>query len=206
MVLLAVLQWPIQAAARSHFERALPEIKFPKGSKDRLIKVNMMAERTYRFLLYLSFTILGLLIGNQGKFLHRYIFGNESDPQYFTNYPCQVLPRYMDDFHIIKFSYHVYEILNASLFHRDRRDFSEFLLHHIVTITMVGYAYATNVIPIGGPIMLVMDASDVFVAAFKLTVDAYDKWIFPVFLSMVFTWVYFRIWFFPVYLITEIWT
>jgi hypothetical protein len=71
---------------------------------------------------------------------------------------------------------------------------------------MVGYSYATNVIPIGGPIMLVMDASDVLVAVFKLTVDAYDKWQLPVFLSMIFGWIYFRLWFFPVYLITEIWT
>ena len=36
---------------------------------------------------------------------------------------------------------------------------------------MVGYSYCTNIIPIGGPIMLVMDASDVLVAIFKLTVD-----------------------------------
>ena len=66
-------------------------------------------------------------------------------------------------------------MLNASLFHRDRRDFSEFLLHHIVTIVLVGYSYSTNVIPIGGSIMLVMDASDVLVAVFKLTVDVYEK-------------------------------
>jgi len=66
-------------------------------------------------------------------------------------------------------------MLNASLFHRDRRDFSEFLLHHIVTIVLVGYSYSTNVIPIGGSIMLVMDASDVLVAVFKLTIDVYEK-------------------------------
>ena len=71
---------------------------------------------------------------------------------------------------------------------------------------MVGYAYGTNIIPIGGPIMLVMDASDVLVALFKLTVDAYDKIAFPVFASMLAGWIYFRIWFFPVYLISEIWT
>ena len=71
---------------------------------------------------------------------------------------------------------------------------------------MVGYAYVTNVIPIGGPIMFVMDASDVLVAVFKLTVDAYDHMIMPAFLSMVAGWIYFRLWFFPVYLITEIWS
>ncbi len=112
----------------------------------------------------------------------------------------------MDDFYVIKFSYHVFEIINASLFHMDRRDFSEFLLHHIVTIVMVGYSYGTNIIPIGGPIMLVMDASDVLVAVFKLTVDAYDKLQFPCFIAMTAGWIYFRLWFFPVYLMTEIWT
>jgi hypothetical protein len=167
----------------------------------------MMAERMYRLFLYLAFTILGFWISKQGNFLHKYLLGSESNPQYFTNYPCQVLPRYMDDFHLIKFTYHVYEIMNASFFHRDRRDFSEFLLHHIITIVMVGYAYGTNIIPIGGPIMLVMDASDVFVALFKLTVDAYTEIIaFPTFISMIVSWIYLRLWFFPVYLISEIWT
>jgi very-long-chain ceramide synthase len=61
------------------------------------------------------------------------------------------------------------------LFHRDRRDFSEFLLHHILTIVLVGYSYGTNVIPIGGSVMLIMDASDALVAIFKLTVDVYEK-------------------------------
>jgi very-long-chain ceramide synthase len=206
MLLLAVLQFPIQAASRSHFERALPVSKFPKGSKERRVKVQMMAERMYRLFLYLAFTLLGLWILKQGNFLHRYLLGSESNPQYFTNYPCQVLPRYLDDFYVIKFSYHIFEIINASLFHRDRRDFSEFLLHHIVTIVLVGYSYGTNVIPIGGAIMLVMDASDVLVAVFKLTVDAYDHLQFPAFLMMVAGWVYFRLWFYPVYLISEIWT
>jgi hypothetical protein len=75
MVMLAVLQIPIQAAARSYFERALPDIKFPKGSKERKNKAQMMAERMFRFFLYLSFTLLGLWIMKQGTFLHRYILG-----------------------------------------------------------------------------------------------------------------------------------
>jgi TLC domain len=165
----------------------------------------MMAERMYRFILYLSFTLLGLWILKQGNFLHRYLLGSEHNPQYFNNYPCQVLPRYLDDFYIIKFAYHVFEMLNATLFHRDRRDFSEFLLHHIVTIVLVGYSYSTNVIPIGGSIMLIMDASDVLVAVFKLNVDVYEKFTLPTFLVMLAGWIYFRLWFFPIYLIKEIW-
>jgi hypothetical protein len=53
--------------------------------------------------------------------------------------------------------------------------------------------------------MLVMDASDIFTALFKLTVDVSDRLLVPCFLMMVGTWTYFRIWFFPIYLIKEIW-
>jgi len=165
----------------------------------------MMAERMFRFFLYLSFTLLGLWIMKQGTFLHRYILGQENNPQYFQNYPCQQLPRYLDDYYLIKLSYHVFELLNASLFHRDRRDFSEFLLHHILTIVLVSYSYCTNVIPIGGSVMMIMDASDALVAVFKLTVDVYEKFQLPTFLIMLAGWIYFRLWFFPIYQIKEIW-
>jgi hypothetical protein len=70
---------------------------------------------------------------------------------------------------------------------------------------MVGYSYTTNVIPIGGSIMLVMDASDIFTALFKLTVDVSETLQFPCLIMMIATWIYFRIWFFPMYLMKEIW-
>ena len=64
---------------------------------------------------------------------------------------------------------------------------------------MVGYSYLTNVIPIGGSVMLIMDASDIFTALFKMTVDVSESLLFPVYLVMLVTWVYFRMWFFPIY-------
>lgn len=62
ILMLALLSIPIQAAAQSYFERALPEAKFPKGSKERKNKAFMMGERMYRFFLYVSFTLMGLWI------------------------------------------------------------------------------------------------------------------------------------------------
>jgi hypothetical protein len=53
--------------------------------------------------------------------------------------------------------------------------------------------------------MLIMDASDIFTALFKLTVDVSDRILIPSFVLMVSTWFYFRMWFFPIYLIKEIW-
>lgn len=88
MILLAMFQIPVQAVTRSHFESVLSELKFPKGSVERSNKAQMMAERIYRFFLYLGFTLFGLWILKQGNFLHRYLLGNSTNPQYFVNYPC----------------------------------------------------------------------------------------------------------------------
>lgn len=202
---LSVLSFPIQAAARGFYDRQLPETKFPAGSKARRVKVEIMAERTFRLFIYIAVTLLGLWIMKQSTFLHKYLLGDTYDPQYFSNYPCQALPRYLDDFYIIKFAYHLFECLSAGIFHRDRKDFSEFLLHHILTIVLVGYSYVTNVIPIGGSVMLIMDASDIFTALFKLTVDVSDAFLMPSYVLMLTSWVYFRMWFFPIYLMKEIW-
>jgi acyl-CoA-dependent ceramide synthase len=78
---------------------------------------------------------------------------------------------YLDDFYIIKFAYHFFEFVNASLFHRNRRDFSEFLIHHILTMVLISYSYLSNFLPMGMVIMFTMDFSDIFVATFKLAVD-----------------------------------
>ena len=74
-----------------------------------------------------------------------------------------------------------------------------------MTNVLVGYSYLTNVIPIGSVVMLIMDASDVFVSIFKLLVDVSEKNQVYAYLAMFAFWVYLRMWFYPVYLIKEIW-
>ena len=106
---------------------------------------------------------------------------------------------------MIKFAYHLYECIVATLFHRERRDFSEHFFHHIVTIVLVSYSYFTNVMPIGMIVMLVTDSSDIFVSIFKLTVDVSKRFQIYGFIGMFVAWLYMRIWFYPVYLIYEIW-
>jgi hypothetical protein len=88
MIALTLLSFPIQAAARSFYDRQLPELKFPKGSKSRRVKAEMMAERTFRLFIYIAVTIMGFWIIKQSTFLHKYLLGNDYNPQYFQNYPC----------------------------------------------------------------------------------------------------------------------
>ena len=85
--------------------------------------------------------------------------------------------------------------------HRNRRDFSEFLLHHIVTIALVLVSYCTNFLPIGTVVMFVMDFSDIFIALFKMCVDVNEIIQNCVFFVMLATWFIARIYYFPVFVI-----
>jgi hypothetical protein len=133
--------------------------------------------------------------------LHKGLLGSEENPNFFINYPCQPIPRFLDDLYVIKLAYHFFEAVLTILFHRDRRDFGEFLFHHVLTIALVSYSYFTNFLPIGAVTMLVMDMTDIFVAMFKMAVDINETMQNALFTLMFFTWSYFRIYYFPVYVL-----
>jgi signal transduction histidine kinase len=91
------------------------------------------------------------------------------------------------------------------IYHRERRDFSEFMLHHILTCALISYSYTFNFLPYGAIIMLIHDASDIFVSAFRACLDVAGLSTFaPVYFMMIFTWIYFRLYYFPFKLITNL--
>lgn len=155
-------------------------------------------------LVYIVFTVIGFYIYKQGNGLHKLLMGPSTKPLYFDNYPCQSLPKYLDDFFIIKFGYYFYECALVILFHRKRHDFAEFLFHHIMTLTLVSFGYYTNMTPLG-VIMLIMDCSDIFVAIFKMTIDVNETTQVFSYIAMIISWFYLRLYFFPIYLIRECW-
>lgn len=166
----------------------------------------MMAERTFRLFVYTFFTGVGFWQMRQSGFLHTLLGGTTWEPKYYVNYPCQQLPPYQEEFYIVKFSYHVYELLNVVLYLRHRRDFVEITLHHVMTCVLVCYSYSTGLIPIGAAIMLIMDCSDIFISCFKMTVDVFSSDLAqaPGYASMLLSWLYLRIFIFPVYLIYQL--
>ncbi|CDW74039.1 asc1-like protein [Stylonychia lemnae] len=190
---------PVQFVAKSLFLKVLPQKKFPIGSSTRDTKAQIIAERVFRFFVYCGTSLALFWNLKQSNFMHKGLMGSEENPQYFTNYPCQQLPNFIDDLYVIKLSYHTFEMVYNCIAHRHRRDFSEFLLHHIITIALVGVSYCTNCLPVGTVIMLIMDGSDIFVALFKMCVDVNEIVQNVVFGIMASTWFYSRIYFFPIY-------
>jgi hypothetical protein len=108
-----------------------------------------------------------------------------------------MLPKYLDDLYIVKLSYYCYEIEYAAVFNMKRADFSEVLLHHLVTIVLVVFSYSISFMPIGAVIMLVMDASNIFICLFKIFADISKNTTFYSYCMMLGTWVYLRMFIFP---------
>ena len=194
-----LIQFPVQKLSYDFFMLYLPAKKFPVGSKLRHSKAEMIAERVYKLIMHTVTTVALFAILKNSRYLPKYLLGDYQDPQYWENYPCQVLPNYLDDLYVIKLSYHVYEQIYAMGFQYNRRDFAEISLHHIFTIFLVLFSYMSNWLPYGSMIMLIHDITDTIVSIFKLTVDITPTWVQATSYGlMFFGWVYFRLYIFPV--------
>lgn len=188
--------------SRSLFMKSLPKGKFPQGSKLREAKAELMAERVHKLFIYISTTVMLFFVLKQSNFLHRLLQGDQENPLYFDNYPCQKLPHYLDDIYVVKLTFHSYELLYTILFQSERRDFPEYIFHHILTLVLILFSYSINFLPIGAVIMFVHDLPDIFVSIFKLTQDLIPMQIqFIINSSVILSWIYFRLYVFPMHLI-----
>ena len=165
----------------------------------------MLAERVYKLIIHTTTTAANFFILKNSAFLHRNLLGDNDEVFFFKNYPCQVLPNYLDDLYIIKLSYHFYEQFYTLAFQRQRRDFAEISLHHFLTIILVLFSYNTNYIPFGAAVMLVHDVTDTAVSIFKITVDITHTWFqaFTYFIMFI-SWIYLRLYIFPVHIMTKL--
>lgn len=198
LLVFCVTAMPLEHSFVRYFNLSLPEDKFPLGSKERTVKALIMAERSFRVIVYTIFTGAAWWIMSKGNYLTILLGGNTWEPRYYIDYPCQPLPPYQDEFYLVKFAYHFYELMHLSIFLRKRRDFPEMLLHHLMSVVMITYSYATALLPIGAAIMIIMDCSNIFMSLFK-AVEIYPARL-PIFVINLFVWLYMRVLVYPTFI------
>ena len=88
---------------------------------------------------------------------------------------------------------------------RKRADFLEYLLHHFLTFTLILFSYQINYLPIGAAVMVLHEVTDLTASFFKLLIDV-TPWSLQIssYAFMLITWVYFRLWYFPIHVIGRI--
>jgi acyl-CoA-dependent ceramide synthase len=71
----------------------------------------------------------------------------------------------MKSYYLLQASYWTQQLLVLLLgLEKPRKDFTELIVHHFVTIYLVGASYYVNLTWIGNAIFITMDVSDVFLA------------------------------------------
>lgn len=207
IIVMVVVKGPLEKFSTEVFQKIIPEKKFPLGSKERAEKAQMLGERIFKLVINVTCVALlyKILLQEDCNFLHIYLGGTFRDPLYYANYPCMLIPKNLDDFYIFKISYHIYELFYSVAYQRKRSDFPEYFLHHLMTWSLIFFSYSLNMLPQGSITMLIHDVTDLGVTIFKLTVDVTNIVIQAIgYFPMLGAWIYFRIWFFPCYIIYKL--
>lgn len=205
MAVLMAIQRPIEVTFKNLFSKVLQEDKFPLGSDLRRDKAQMLGERIFKLTVTLGYTVALYWILWDSPYLDVRLGGSIERPLYFWEHPCQRLPAHLDTFYLVKLGYHCYELAHTALMDRRRADFLEYLLHHLLTFALILFSYGLSYLPVGAAVMLLHDLSDVFVCLFKLLIDVTPIVIqMSSYALMVLSWVYIRLWFFPVHVIGRI--
>ncbi|KAF8312226.1 longevity assurance proteins LAG1/LAC1 [Clavulina sp. PMI_390] len=89
--------------------------------------------------------------------------------QFWLDYPHWRMTPLMKRYYLMQLSYWIQQlIIMVSGLEKPRKDFRELVIHHLVTIWLVGWSYTVNLTRIGNAIFITMDVSDAFFANAKL--------------------------------------
>lgn len=143
---------------------SVPQMKSYLKTKriERLQKLRLWkyTESFWRLLLYTATTVYGVC----------YLWDKPwtwDVNEYWTGYPLQAVDPALRRYYFFEFGLY----LNFFCFQfvdTRRKDFWEMFLHHAVTLGLLLFSYATNFTRIGGVVLCLHDASDVFLESAKL--------------------------------------
>ncbi|KAF9430647.1 sphingosine N-acyltransferase lag1 [Podila epigama] len=88
---------------------------------------------------------------------------------YWRDYPKTLLTGTMKWYYLIQFAFWLQQLLLAILgIEKRRKDFMEFMIHHIITCLLIGFSYSFNLTSVGHAVLCAMDFSDIVLAACKM--------------------------------------
>ncbi|KAG0246722.1 TLC domain-containing protein [Mortierella sp. GBAus27b] len=113
---------------------------------------------------------------------------------YWRDYPKIQLGATMKWYYLIQFAFWIQQFLLSILgVEKRRKDFLEFLIHHIITCLLIGFSYSFNLTSVGHAVLCAMDFSDIVLAACKMLKYIHKDQLADVgFVFFVFTWVFSR--------------
>ncbi|KAJ7850039.1 longevity assurance proteins LAG1/LAC1 [Mycena olivaceomarginata] len=154
----------------------------------RKAKIVRFGEQTYAFVYYSLASAWGCRVMSD---LPTWWYKTE---YFWIDYPHWDMKPELKSYYLIQAAYWVHQVLVLVLgLERPRKDYREFIIHHCVTIWMVGWSYLMNLTLIGQAVYLSMDVPEVFFSFSKLLNYAgMDRAKIVTLALFAYVWTYFR--------------
>lgn len=130
-----------------------------RRNRDITPVINKFSESAFRFVFYTTSFVFGMCI-----LWHReWLWDIE---KCWTNLPYDHIDDGSHLYYIIQLSYYG-SCLVTLPFDNKRKDFLELVIHHLATVLLIGFSYMANFYRAGTLVMVVHDASDIFLELAK---------------------------------------
>ena len=160
-----------------------------------------VSESVWKSLFFSTSLALGLLLTwrREWRWLYDYDALFASVPQL---YRTGAVDRDLYWFNMFQMGFYVHSVVAHVFIETRRSDFAQMLVHHVVTLVLIGASFSLRFVAAGAIIVLVHDASDVLFEIAKLHVYSGDEWRANVwFAAWVLSWIGLRLVYFPRYIV-----
>lgn len=169
----------------------------PEEYKLFLDKMSGSSFKALHYVIVSTIFIIGL---SDYKSMPALFGGSQTEENFilFENYPCFPIDEVLHFVLIYQCAYFLHEAVVQLYWYADRDDTPEYLLHHIVTLSMCWVGYQLKYIGYGGVIAFLTSISDIFVSLMRIVYFLDDaRYQIIIYLVMVSTFMLCRLYYIP---------
>jgi hypothetical protein len=170
---------------------------------EREERAERMVMHFYKSVYFTLAVIAGWYVNKDVPWLPKALLGKGDTSILYKGWPYVDLDSapYLSLYQMIQLGFHAH-ILVTHFTEPPKKNFIEMLLHHTMTILLVVLGYFFNMQSGGSITLLVHDVSDIFVSAARGLMDTnYKKCILFLYICLMVSWGYTRLYVYPVHLI-----
>lgn len=173
-------------------------------AKYTLSSISEIREETWHNVVSSVFYLITLLFSVAfGEYISRGTIWRENNDHCFTGYPDEIISWGMKAYYTYSISFYLFSVVCLFLDEK-KKDFTAMLVHHLVTIFLVGASAAGGMHRIGIIIMLSFDKSDILLEAAKICNRMkLHNCAATFFVFFVASWINFRVYSYPVYVLSS---
>lgn len=192
MLITPLGKWMIPIPTRPLVRKGRPELSVDQ----QLAKTQGLFENSgWECLFYLMSACIGLFVYSQEE------WSVWPSTQIWDQWPLQPISTAFRGYYLLMLAFYIQALVSLIFIDKPRSDYWEYLLHHLVTIFLIGCSYYTRIHRYGLIILSLHDVGDVLINAaksFKYLGDAWDVTTNVLFVIFSVVFVFTRLVFLPI--------